>query len=53
MGLGQLPRKSGASSRAWLYGKLLIALLVERMLEAAEDFSPRLGEGGGPTQPVA
>jgi len=53
MGLGQLPKKSGASSRAWLYGKLLIALLVERVLEAAEDFSPRVGEGGEPTQPVA
>ena len=53
MGLGQLPKKSAASSRAWLYGKLLIALLVERVLEAAEDFSPRPGEGGEPTEPMA
>lgn len=53
MGLGQLPKKSDGSSRAWLYGKLLIALLVERILEAAESFSPRLGEGGQPTKPMA
>jgi Transposase DDE domain len=53
MGLGQLPKKSGASSRAWLYGKLLIALLVERMLDAAESFSPRTGEGRQPAEPMA
>lgn len=53
MGLGQLPKKSDASSRAWLHGKLLIALLVERILEAAESFSPRSGEGGRPAESLA
>jgi hypothetical protein len=53
MGLGQLPKKSDASSRAWLHGKLLIALLVERILEAAERFSPRAGEGGEAAESMA
>jgi DDE family transposase len=53
IGLGQLPKKSDASSRAWLYGKLFLALLVERILEAAESFSPRPAEGGESAEPVA
>lgn len=53
MGLGQLPKKSGASSRAWLYGKLFLALLVERILEAAEDFSPGPGESRETSEPLA
>ena len=40
MGLGQLPKKSDASSRAWLHGKLLLALLVERLLGLALLRSP-------------
>jgi Transposase DDE domain len=40
MGLGQLPKYSEASSRAWIHGKLFIALLLERLLDAAEHFSP-------------
>jgi Transposase DDE domain len=40
MGLGQLPKKDSASSRAWLHGKLFVALLVERVVEAAKSFSP-------------
>jgi hypothetical protein len=40
MGLGQLPKYSDASSRAWLNGKLLVALLVERLWQNAEHFSP-------------
>ena len=40
MGLGQLPKLSEASARAWLHGKLFIALLIERLLDAAEHFSP-------------
>jgi hypothetical protein len=40
MGLGQLPKFSDASSRAWLHGKLFVALLLERLLDAAEHFSP-------------
>ncbi len=40
MGLGQLPKYSDASSRAWLNGKLLVAMLVEKLWQHAEDFSP-------------
>lgn len=40
MGLGQLPKTSDASSRAWIHGKLFIALLIESLLQEAESFSP-------------
>lgn len=40
MGLGQLPKLSEASARAWIHGKLFVALLIERLLDAAEHFSP-------------
>lgn len=40
MGLGHLPKKDPASARAWLHGKIFASLLVERMVEAAETFSP-------------
>jgi hypothetical protein len=40
MGLGQLPKRSDPSSRAWLSGKLLVAMLVEKLWEMAESFSP-------------
>jgi IS4 transposase len=40
MGLGQLPKKSDSSSRAWLSGKLLVAMMVEKLWELAESFSP-------------
>lgn len=43
MGLGQLPKRNEQSARAWLHGKLLVALLVERLLDAAEAFSPDAG----------
>lgn len=38
--LGHLPKYDAASSRAWLYGKLLVALLTERMQRYARAFSP-------------
>jgi hypothetical protein len=40
MGLGHLPKWAETSARAWIHGKLLIALLVERLLDAAETVSP-------------
>jgi hypothetical protein len=40
MGLGHLPKWAEASARAWIHGKLLIALLVERLLDEAETVSP-------------
>jgi IS4 transposase len=38
--LGHLPKKTDASSRAWLQGKLVVALLIENLMEAAGLFSP-------------
>ena len=53
LGLGQLPKRTGASCRAWIHGKLLVALLIERLLETAESFSPwGYGLGQSP-EPVA
>jgi len=40
MGLGHLPKKDPASCRAWLHGKLLTSLLIERMIGAAKTISP-------------
>ena len=40
MGLGQLPKHADPSSRAWLHGKLVVALLIEKLIHAAESFSP-------------
>jgi hypothetical protein len=40
MNLGQLPKHAPASCRAWMHGKLLVSLLVERLIREAEAFSP-------------
>lgn len=53
MGLGQLPKRSDASSRAWLNGKLLVAMLVDKLWRHAESFSPWGYRLGRPTKPVA
>lgn len=53
MGLGQLPKKSDASSRAWLSGKLLVAMLVEKLWGLAESFSPWGYSLGPSSQPLA
>lgn len=38
--LGHLPKHTDESSKAWLYGKLLIALLTEKLIWQAQTFSP-------------
>ncbi len=38
--LGHLPKHSDDSSKAWLYGKLFVALLTEKLIEHAESISP-------------
>lgn len=38
--LGHLPKKDDASSRAWLYGKLLVALLTEKLARVGSSISP-------------
>ena len=39
-GLGHLPKHDPTSARAWLYGKLLVALLTEKTLRHASAVSP-------------
>jgi len=38
--LGHLPKHDDRSSRAWLYGKLLVALLAHRLMRVGRDISP-------------
>ena len=38
--LGHLPKRDDESARAWLYGKLFTALLVEKLIRHAADVSP-------------
>ena len=53
LGLGKLPKKRDDSCRAWLHGKLLVALLLERLLDNAEHFSPWGYELATATQSLA
>lgn len=50
--LGHVPKRSDVSARAWIEGKLLTVLLIERLLAEAEFFSPWGFELPAP-QPVA
>ena len=38
--LGHLPKHDEVSAQAWLYGKLLVALLVEKVVRHARSISP-------------
>ena len=38
--LGHLPKHDEQSARAWLYGKLFVALLVEKLIGHARAVSP-------------
>jgi hypothetical protein len=38
--LGHLPKRDDRSSRAWLYGKLLVALLSQKLMRLGRDISP-------------
>jgi len=40
LGIGHVPKYNPESCIAWLYGKMLVALLVERIYQEAESFSP-------------
>jgi len=53
---GHLPKHDPASSRAWLYGKLLLALLTEKMQRHAAALSPWGGrwlDQDPPQEPLA
>jgi len=39
-GLGHLPKYDDQSARAWLYGKLIVALLTEKLVQYANALSP-------------
>jgi hypothetical protein len=39
-GLGHLPKHDETSARAWLYGKLLVALLCQKLMRIGRDISP-------------
>jgi len=39
-GLGHLPKYDDASARAWLYGKLFVGLLTEKLIRQAGEISP-------------
>ncbi len=53
LGLGDLPKRREDSCRAWLHGKLLVALLLERLLDNVEHFSPWGYELAAATQSLA
>ena len=38
--LGHLPKHDDESAKAWLYGKLFVALMTEKLIDYAESFSP-------------
>ena len=38
--LGHLPEYDDECAKAWLYGKLLVALLVEKVIRDAQTISP-------------
>ena len=38
--LGHLPKRDDESAKAWLYGKLFVALLVEKLISHARTTSP-------------
>ena len=40
IGIGHLPKYNPESCKSWLYGKMVVALLVERLYQEAEFFSP-------------
>lgn len=51
--LGHLPKHDGQSSRAWLYGKLFIALLTQKVIRIGRDISPSEGPERAIGQPMA
>ena len=40
LGVGHLPKYDDQSSKAWLYGKLLVALLAEKLIRVGRTLSP-------------
>jgi hypothetical protein len=40
LAVGHLPKHDARSARAWLYGKLLVALLTQKLVRLGGSFSP-------------
>lgn len=40
LGLGHLPKIDPDSARAWLYGKLVVAFLADKIIKEGQNFSP-------------
>jgi len=56
VGLGHLPKQNDQSSRAWLYGKLFVALLSQKLARVGSTISPwgyYLPQPNPGSQPVA
>jgi hypothetical protein len=53
--LGHLPKADAQSARAWLYGKLFVALLTEQLIRRGQSLSPYrpTATSGGVTIPLA
>ena len=53
--LGHLPKSDDQSARAWVYGKLFVALLTEQLLRQGRTLSPWAAEwrAAGAAQPLA
>jgi hypothetical protein len=54
--LGHIPKQDDQSSRAWLYGKLFVALLSQKLVRVGSPISPwgyYLPEEATGPQPVA
>lgn len=49
--LGHLPKQDDESAQAWLYGKLFIALVTEKLIDYAASISPWGYNMGPPTAP--
>jgi len=55
LAVGHLPKHDDQSSRAWLYGKLFVALLTQKLVRLGSSISPWGYDLGSTTdaQPVA
>lgn len=54
--MGHIPKQDDVSSRSWLYGKLFVALLTEKLVRVGKTVSPwgyRLPEQAATAQPLA
>lgn len=50
--LGHLPKQLAESSKAWLYGKLLVALLIEKIIASGGALSPWRDVSDGDAKPL-